>query len=88
MPRYLIPKSNGLWAVFSTVSDELMMDDATDQEYVDRCAHEASAAAVRVALAELADLRSGRREPEMDYETARLLAEEARRAAQQLHPMS
>jgi hypothetical protein len=78
MPRYLIPKSDGRWAVYSTVSDDLIMDDAMDQEYVDRCAAEASAPAVRAALAELADLRSGRREPEMDYDTAKSLAEQAR----------
>jgi hypothetical protein len=78
MPTYLIPKDNGRLAVFSTVSNRIIADDLTDQEYILGELQAALRQAYRIALDAVREARDPDVECEYDYDFAQAIDEETR----------
>jgi hypothetical protein len=76
MPSYLIPKDNGRLAVFSTVSNRIVADDLTDEEYILGELHAALRQAYRIALNTVREARDPAVEREYDYDFAKAIDEE------------
>jgi hypothetical protein len=79
MPSYLIPKPNGRLAIFSTVSNRIVTDDLTDDEYVVAALADAVREAYESARRDLRTARDPAAEREYDYELAREIDGETRR---------